>query len=44
MKGKLDEESRNVCIALKLGILSKGLRRVQVFRILDYASPVRSNL
>ena len=44
MKGKLDEESRNACIALKLGILSKGLRRVQVFRILDYASPVRSNL
>ena len=27
MKGKLDEESRNVCIALKLGILSKGLRQ-----------------
>ena len=44
MKGKLDEESRNVCIALKLGILSKGLRRVQVFRILVYASPVRLNL
>ena len=33
MKGKLDEESRNACIALKLGILSKGLRRVKVCRI-----------
>ena len=44
MKGKLDEESRNVCIALKLGILSKGLCRVKVCRILVYASPVRSNL
>ena len=44
MKGKLDEESRNVCIALKLGILSKGLCRVKFCRILVYASPVRSNL